>query len=275
MLRVLSSHRILPKRSLFRNPRIIAIPSPTRLSYKMSLPGDIREFLEGYPRVPDDPRLNANLEFYSNKRRCQPDNLLIDDLHEQWETDYGKLEYKHGYIQWLFPLQEYGMNYQAQPLQKHEIPPMKEDPAVIDRLRCSYTTMLGFYGMVLVSNETGELRRADNWQERYRNLARAPHNNLRISRILKCLSEFGLEHLNAGFLLFVLAEQSENGQLSTQTIQSSMDRWWVNCLRNEEERTWVNETVGKARSDSKWVFTAEAYREALQRRKETNSFKTT
>ncbi|KAI0669262.1 opioid growth factor receptor conserved region-domain-containing protein [Trametes maxima] len=272
MRRVLSSDNTL---NLFRNFRTIAVPRSTRLLSKMSLPGDIREFLEGYPRAPDDTRLNANLEFYSNKRRCQPDNLLIDDLHEQWKADYDKLEYKHGYIQWLFPLREYGMNYKAQPLQKHEITPMKEDPTVIARLRRSYTTMLDFYGMDLVSNETGELRRTDDWQERYRNLARAPHNNLRISRILKCLSEFGLEQLNAGFLLFVLAEQSENGQLNTQTIQSSMDRWWANCLRNEEERIWVNETIEKARSDPEWVFTMEAYREALRRRKETGSFKTT
>lgn len=49
----------------------------------MSLPADVREFLEGYPRVPDEPSLNANYEYYSNTRRCQPDNILIDQMHEQ------------------------------------------------------------------------------------------------------------------------------------------------------------------------------------------------
>ncbi|KAI0755220.1 opioid growth factor receptor conserved region-domain-containing protein [Daedaleopsis nitida] len=238
-----------------------------------SLPGDVREFLEGYPRIDDEPDLNANLEFYKNTRRCQPDDLLIDQLHERWETDYSKLEYKHGYIQWLFPLQEFGMNYKAQPLQKHEITAMKEDSNVIERLQRSYEMMLGFYGMELVSKDTGELRRADNWEDRYRNLVRAPHNYLRISRILKCLSEFGLEVYNGGFLLFVLAEQSANKQLNSQTIKSSMDRWWANCLRNEEERKWVNGIVRKVRSQPDFVFTEEAYREALRRRKETGSLK--
>ncbi|KAI0373711.1 hypothetical protein BV20DRAFT_962288 [Pilatotrama ljubarskyi] len=238
----------------------------------MSLPSDIRDFLAGYPHIEDDPRLNANAEFYANKRRCRPDNLLIDELHERWWTDYDKLEYKHGYIQWLFPLQEYGMNYEAQPLQKHEITAIKADAASMERLQRSCTMMLGFYGMQLVSSENGEIRRADNWAERYRNLARAPHNNLRISRILKCLSEFGLERLNAGFLLFVLAEQTENNQLNTQTIRSSMDRWWANCLRDENERTWVNDLVRKARTDPGFVFTNEAYRAALRRRQETGSF---
>ena len=49
----------------------------------MSLPRDIREFLDQYPNVPDDDSMKSNLQFYSNKERCRPDNLLIDDLHEQ------------------------------------------------------------------------------------------------------------------------------------------------------------------------------------------------
>ncbi|OSD07496.1 hypothetical protein PYCCODRAFT_1430743 [Trametes coccinea BRFM310] len=235
----------------------------------MPLPQDIREFLDGYPDVSDDTRLNANYEFYSNKRRCRPDNLLVDELHELWKTDYNKLEYKHGYIQWLFPLQEYGMNYEAQPLQKHEITLMKADEAILERLHRSYTMMLGFYGMELVSRDTGELRRADNWEERYRNLCRAPHNNLRISRILKCLSEMGLERLNAGFLLFVLVEQSAHNQLRTQMIVGSMDKWWANCLRNDRERRWINEVVRKVRARPDFVFTDDDYQKALKRREET------
>ncbi|KAI0826788.1 opioid growth factor receptor conserved region-domain-containing protein [Trametes gibbosa] len=252
--------------------RLAVSHPPRRVISTMSLPADVREFLEGYPGAENDHRLTANLGFYTNNLRCKPDNLLINELHEQWKADYEKLEYKHGYIQWLFPLQEHGLNFQAQPLQKHELVTLKADPHALERLHRSYTIMLGFYGMQLVSTETGELRRAENWKERYRNLARAPHNNLRISRILKCLSEFGLERLNAAFLLFVLAEQSEHGQLNTQTIRSSMDRWWANCLRNEEERAWVNDVIRKARTQEDFVLTEEAYREALQRRKATGSF---
>ena len=99
----------------------------------------------------------------------------------------------------------------------------------------------------------------------------APHNYLRISRILKCLSEFGLERYNAGFLLFVLAEQSANQQLNTQTIRGSMDRWWANCVRNQDERKWINETIKKARNEPDFVFSEDAYRDALQRRQKTGS----
>ena len=67
------------------------------------------------------------------------------------------------------------MNFEAQPLQKHEIAAMKEDPKILERLERSYEMMLGFYGMELISRQTGELRRAANWEERYRNLVREWH----------------------------------------------------------------------------------------------------
>ena len=67
------------------------------------------------------------------------------------------------------------MNFQAQPLQKHEIESMKADREILDRILESYRLMLDFYGMQLEEPETGLLTRADperKWMERYRNLVR-------------------------------------------------------------------------------------------------------
>jgi hypothetical protein len=94
----------------------------------------------------------------------------------------------------------------------------------------------------------------------------SPHNNLRISRILKCLSEFGYEHLNYGFLLHVLNEQSEHGQLNTSFIRSSMDRWWANCIRKDRERVWIGGKIASVRTqgaDEPFVFTREMYEAAI------------
>lgn len=66
-----------------------------------NIPRDVQEFLLGYPNREDDPSQTRNLQFYSNQERCQPDELLIDDLHAQWGNDFDTLEYEHGYIQWL------------------------------------------------------------------------------------------------------------------------------------------------------------------------------
>jgi hypothetical protein len=59
----------------------------------MSLPHDVQAFLDGYPEDSDsesahdtDTALSEslNLEFYTGARRCQPDNLLIDEIHNQY-----------------------------------------------------------------------------------------------------------------------------------------------------------------------------------------------
>jgi len=80
----------------------------------------------------------------------------------------------------------------------------------------------------------------------------------------------GLEHLNAGFLLHVLNEQSEHELLKSSLLRDSMDRWWANCLRNQEEREWVGLTIKRARNGE--IFTREQYQACLTRRKEMGSF---
>ncbi|KAL4249079.1 opioid growth factor receptor family protein [Abortiporus biennis] len=251
------------------------------ISMPSVIPRDVREFLDNYPDCEDEgtpESASANFEFYSNKRKCRPDNVTIEEIHERWKGDYSRLEYKHGFIQWLFPIQEYGMNSASQPLQKHEIAAMKADPDITARLIRSYRLMLDFYGMNLDSPETGLLSRVapeTKYKERHRNLVRNSHNYLRISRILKCLSEMGLERLNAGFLLHVLNEQSENNQLNTPNLKSSMDRWWANCLRNEQEREWIGGMITKVRTSERdeFVFTRAMYEAALERRRETGSLR--
>ena len=51
-----------------------------------SIPPDVVAFIEGYPahvQQGDDLDFNDNLNFYSNKLRCRPDGLLVDELHER------------------------------------------------------------------------------------------------------------------------------------------------------------------------------------------------
>lgn len=67
------------------------------------------------------------------------------------------------------------MNYESQPLQMHEIRAMKADPIVVARIIESYKLMLDFYGMRLVSADTGLVARVlppRAYKGRYRNLVR-------------------------------------------------------------------------------------------------------
>ena len=78
-----------------------------------------------------------------------------------------------------FPTQEFGVNYESQPLQKHEITAMASDPLIIQRIIKSYELMLDFYGMRLVNYETGLVDRClplGNHKSRYRNLVRKSHS---------------------------------------------------------------------------------------------------
>ncbi|KAI6099550.1 opioid growth factor receptor conserved region-domain-containing protein [Pisolithus croceorrhizus] len=245
----------------------------------VNLPRDIRAFLSGYRGLASSPQQTEssdNLEFYRNRLRCQPDGLLVEEILDQWKGDYNKLESGHGYIQWLFPIQEDGMNFAAQRLMPHELSAMRADAEVMRRIVRAYTMMLDFYGMRLQSEETGLVGRAlppGNYSSRYVNLLFSPHNNLRISRILKCLSELGLEHLNAGFLLHVLNEQSEHEELTTPFIRDSMDRWWANCIRNDREREWIRQVIARVRS-RQLVFTRQMYENVLEGRRQTGEFPT-
>jgi len=50
----------------------------------MSIPRDVQEFLDEYPDIVDDPTSRANLDFYSNNLRCQPDDRTIEEIHERY-----------------------------------------------------------------------------------------------------------------------------------------------------------------------------------------------
>ena len=121
----------------------------------------------------------------------------------------------------------------------------------IERLLFSYELMLDFYGIqisekgnvnlssnVLKSKSwtfsPGKLEPTPNCEKRFQNLNRSSHNYLRITRILKCLGEFGLEDLKAPFIKFMLREAITTGRL--RNILNSCMCYWVEVLKDEEER---------------------------------------
>jgi hypothetical protein len=81
----------------------------------------------------------------------------------------------------------------------------------------------------------------------------------------------GLERFNAGFLLHVLNEQGEFDELTAPRLKDSMDRWWANCLRNSDERSWIGKIIRKVR-EGDIVFTRADYEKALLNRKQNGKF---
>lgn len=101
---------------------------------------DIQDYRSNYPHARQNSTKD-NYQFYTNKTRSHPDGDTIDNIHKHWKGDYRKLEYHHGYIQWLFPLQEQGLNWSAEPLQKQEIELIKKDAGALKRILKSYELM--------------------------------------------------------------------------------------------------------------------------------------
>ncbi|XP_051768375.1 opioid growth factor receptor-like protein 1 [Ctenopharyngodon idella] len=179
-----------------------------------------------------------NLEFYHGKINSSPDDVHIDTFHKQWKGQYDWLEDCHSYIQWLFPIQEPGVNWSAHVLTEKEIKLFRKDEEAKKKLVESYKLMLDFYGICLVNEKTGEVKRTNDWEERFSNLNRYSHNNLRITRILKCLGTLGLKHYQAPLVKFFLHETLVEKQLQ-RVKQSVLDYFMFTVLDKLERQKLV------------------------------------
>ena len=101
------------------------------------------------------------------------------------------LEVTHDYIQWLFPNRDMSpINPQAPVITKKIRAAFIEDELLRRHLLASFARMLAFYGL---RRREGRIVKAENWRDRKSDWFVQPtHNDLRITRILKCLSELGL-----------------------------------------------------------------------------------
>lgn len=221
---------------------------------------DTEDYLKGYPGQVDNPNLNENLRFYQGKISSKPQGDFIDVIHQQWRGEYDLLEVHHGYIQWLFPIREQGLNYEVHPLQKHEAAIIAADPLLQAKIMKSFDLMLDFYGMKLLNPSTGEVCRGDNYLKMYRNLVTHPHNFLRITRILKCLGEVGLEERKYGFLHQVILEQA-GSKSYLDKCRDSLVRYWIPVVRDATVRkamvdflAFVDDKGRKAKTDVvEWI----------------------
>ncbi|KAM3621394.1 uncharacterized protein V6R79_010702 [Siganus canaliculatus] len=177
---------------------------------------------------------NCNLKFYSGLEPSKPDGIYIDTFHTEWFGEYDRLEYVHTYVQWLFPLQEPGMNDDASPLTKEEMKCFLKDSKAMANLVKSYKLMLDFYGVELYDEIKGTVRRTSNWTDRFNNLNNNTHNNLRITRILKCLGHLGYAHYQAPLVRFFLEETLVHGQLPN--VKDSVLNYFVFAVLNRSQR---------------------------------------
>ncbi|KAM4587374.1 opioid growth factor receptor-like [Odontesthes bonariensis] len=201
---------------------------------------DMQNYRHNYPNKSRVQRWGGqtfdmpNLSFYIGETCSLPDGVHISVFHEQWRGNYDALESVHTFIQWLFPLQEPGMNYEASTLTQEEIEAFIKNDIAKKNLLESYKLMLDFYGIEMYDEETGAVQRAKNWKERFDNLNSRTHNNLRITRILKCLGTLGYRHYQAPLVHFFLRETLVNGELPL--VKDSVLNYFVFAVLDKKKR---------------------------------------
>ena len=184
---------------------------------------------------PDDASCMRNLDFYRNAIPSEPDGSLIDTIHAEWCDDFMKLEEHHYYVQWLLPTRDRtSSNGKAQPLQRHEARAMDADPVLRARALRSFEMMLRFWGFT-VDYGLGVIARCAEWESRFANLCRHPHNNLRITRALKFAGELdALRSLQAP-LAAALCDAIVDEQLLAPSAEALV-LYWVPCVRDGAAR---------------------------------------
>lgn len=160
----------------------------------------------------------------------QPDSegRMIQDI---WAWNYQKLEHKHDYIQWLFPLLERSrFNRKAPVLNDEIIQEFRNNKFLRIHLFKSLKVMLSFYGLQCLNPESQniEITRSNLYNERKQEwIDPGNHNYLRLTRILTSLRILGLE--NYAEALFECLEkiyQEESKKIGTESLN-----YWKNAVR--------------------------------------------
>lgn len=131
-----------------------------------------------------------------------------------WADTDDRLERRHDYIQWLFPLPEPSrFSVTAPILTQADVAVFRGDVTLQDRVRRSLARMTLFFS------------RTRAWRRPH------DHNHLRITRIIRCLTLLGMAPDAAGFLDWVLSEYPD--------APASTRAYWSGAL--QEHPPWLSD----------------------------------
>ena len=99
----------------------------------------------------------------------------------------------------------------------------------------------------------GDVERSQGYAERFDNLNYSSHNYLRITRILKCLGEFGFEHFKFPLIKHLLHEA-----IIERTLLNALNscvNYWIAVVKDDKQREelykYAKELVEQANQETK------------------------
>ena len=193
---------------------------------------------------------NANLENVERRRRSENTTVVVNIgqgpdqsgryIFDVWNFTFYQLEAVHDYIQWLFPTSLHsGVNVRVKGTTKEERKEFVHGPyreQYRSNLSKSLNVMLHFYGLmkkqykkdtIIITRDPSSFKeRAKIWLVRNRD-GTDNHNNARISRILRCLSELGLRNEGKALLLCLRNEIYSDSKYRSIIGKYSWEKWTV------------------------------------------------
>ena len=118
-------------------------------------------------------------------------------LADYWSFSDSRMESRHDFIQWMFPLEEPSQfNPDAPILTRADREAFQDDPALRDNLLKSFDRFLGFLGLI---REEDRVVPASDFEAKRWRLNEPNHNWLRITRVLASLRLLGLSNHSRSF----------------------------------------------------------------------------
>ncbi|KRX08317.1 hypothetical protein PPERSA_01778 [Pseudocohnilembus persalinus] len=132
-----------------------------------------------------------NVNFFKNIK-TKSSYMMISDILAR-KGNYKLLEQDHSYIQWLFPNKyKSAFNSSSYSLTDEEIKIFKTDKQIAENYVQGYIMFLDFLGFDLISLNSGQIQRGQNFLERANQAFIVnTHNHLRIRRLLCSLNNTG------------------------------------------------------------------------------------
>lgn len=123
---------------------------------------DLLEYRQHYPTKRDEPNAWECVEIFRNEMPMRSEGIYLDDFLKDAKAggkrgSYRYLESSHSFIQSISPIREKGLDWNAQPLMRHEIVTMRSDAAILQRVVRMFDLMLDFYGFKIESLGDPEL----------------------------------------------------------------------------------------------------------------------
>ena len=136
------------------------------------------------------------------------------------------------FIQWLFPLETIGVNPKAPIVTKNDHKILGQINDFKSKMVEHFLLFTEFMGLKYdESKGTFQKINAKQWKSWIEH----PHNNLRISRVLTSMKDFGLEKVACDFLEFL---KDESNRQSDEIIQNQVFRQFTDITRKSCKDFW-------------------------------------